>query len=447
MTHHTLLVIASAAAARTVRRILLRAGAGRFKMKFVSRTADACNRPPYGPRTQAIVVDPFCADSQGIDTIHALLRAPVSILILGSARYEGEFDPLSGVHGRPRLSKQRTPVKRSLSSIAKSMLARSALAEAQFMEGVRARMTLDSIGDAVISTDVAGNITYLNTVAESLTGWSKEEACGQPLRKILHIIDGVSRETAPDPLAMAIRRNEATGLSANSVLIRRDGYESAIEDTATPIHDGKGATIGAVIVFRDVSVARAMSLRMSYLAQHDFLTELPNRMLLNDRLTQAMSAALRHNTSLAVLFVDVDHFKPINDAQGHAIGDALLKSISHRLVACVRTTDTVSRHGGDEFVVLLSEVTRKEDAAVSAEKILTALRIPHRVLETDLQITASVGISVFPDNGTDADTLIRNADTALLHAKESGRDRHAFFEPGARSRKNRASRNPYAECE
>jgi len=104
-------------------------------------------------------------------------------------------------------------------------------------------------------------------------------------------------------------------------------------------------------------------------------------MLLNDRLTQAMAAALRHHTSLAVLFVDVDHFKPINDAQGHAVGDALLKSISRRLIACVRTTDTVSRHGGDEFVVLLSEVTRKEDATVSAEKILTALRIPHRILE------------------------------------------------------------------
>lgn len=321
-------------------------------------------------------------------------------------------------------------MKRSLSWIVKRMLARPALAEGQFMEGVRAKMTLDSIGDAVISTDVAGNITYLNAVAESLTGWSRAEACGQPLRRILHIIDGISREIAPDPLAMAIRRNEATGLSANSLLIRRDGHEFAIEDIATPIHEGDGTVVGAVIVFRDVSVARAMSLRMSYLAQHDFLTELPNRMLLNDRLKQAMAAALRHNASLAVLFVDVDHFKPINDAQGHAIGDALLKSISRRLTACVRTTDTVSRHGGDEFVVLLSEVTRKEDAAVSAEKILAALRIPHRILEKDLQITASVGISVFPDNGTDADTLIRNADTALLHAKESGRDRHAFFEPG-----------------
>ena len=249
----------------------------------------------------------------------------------------------------------------------------------------------------------------------------------------MHIIDGISRQTATDPLALAIKGNEATGLSANSLLIRRDGHEAAIEDTATPIHGTDGAVIGAVIEFRDVSVARAMSDRMSYMAQHDFLTELPNRMLLSDRLTQAIAAARRHDSLLAVLFVDVDHFKPINDAQGHAIGDALLQSISRRLTACVRTTDTVSRHGGDEFVVLLSEVTRKEDAAVSAEKILIALRISHRIMERDLQITVSIGISVYPDDGIDSDMLMRNADAALLQAKLNGRDRHAFCEPGVRA--------------
>src|SRR4029077_1383857 len=147
------------------------------------------------------------------------------------------------------------------------------------------------------------------------------------------------------------------------VLIRRDGYESAIEDTAAPIHDRRGQVTGAVIVFHDVGVARAMSLKMSYLAQHDFLTELPNRMLLNDRLTQAIALAQRHHKSLAVLFLDVDHFKHINDSLGHAIGDELLKSIAQRLVTCVRSSDTVSRHGGDEFVVLLSEVAQPKDAA------------------------------------------------------------------------------------
>jgi diguanylate cyclase (GGDEF)-like protein/PAS domain S-box-containing protein len=291
-----------------------------------------------------------------------------------------------------------------------------------------AQITLDSIGDGVISTDVTGNITYLNPVAESMTGWSRQEAFGRRLPDVFRIIDGDSRETVRDPLAMAIRRNEAVGLSANCVLIRRDGYESAIEDSSAPIHDGYGQLVGAVIVFRDVSIARAMSTKMSYLAQHDFLTGLPNRLLLNDRLTQAIAAAWRHRTSLAVLFVDVDHFKRINDSSGHTTGDALLKSIALRLVGCVRTTDTVCRHGGDEFLVLLSEVARTEDAALSADKILAALDAPYCIEQQDLRITVSIGISVFPDNGTDVETLVKNADVALLHAKNNGRGKREFFQ-------------------
>jgi diguanylate cyclase (GGDEF)-like protein len=184
-----------------------------------------------------------------------------------------------------------------------------------------------------------------------------------------------------------------------------------------------------VIVFHDVSVARAMSLRMSYLAQHDFLTELPNRMLLNDRLAQAIAAAQRHRTLLAVLFLDVDHFKHINDSLGHAIGDQLLQSIAKRLVACVRNSDTVSRHGGDEFVVLLSEVTRAGDAALTANKILAAVSRPHLIDHQELQVTASVGIGVYPDDGADAETLLKNADVALFQAKARGRGNQQFFEP------------------
>jgi diguanylate cyclase (GGDEF)-like protein/PAS domain S-box-containing protein len=311
---------------------------------------------------------------------------------------------------------------------ARTLLERSARAQALLVESEHAQGTLDSIGDAVISTDVAGNITYLNRVAESMTGWSRQEAFGQPLQVVLRIIDGDSREPALDPLAMAIRSNETAGLSANCVLICRDGHECAIEDTAAPIHDPNGRVTGAVIVFRDVSAAREMSLKMSYLAQHDFLTELPNRMLLNDRLTQAIAAARRHRTSLAVLFVDVDHFKRINDSLGHTIGDELLKSVARRLVTCVRTSDTVSRHGGDEFVVLLSEVARPEDAALSADKILAAMKEPHRIEHRDLRITVSVGIGVYSDDGEDAETLLKNADRALLHAKEHGRNRRQFFE-------------------
>jgi diguanylate cyclase (GGDEF)-like protein len=250
----------------------------------------------------------------------------------------------------------------------------------------------------------------------------------------LRIIDGDSRETALNPLAMAMLHNKSVGLSANCVLIRRDGYESAIEDTAAPIHDLRGQVTGAVIVFHDVGVARAMSLRMSYLAQHDFLTGLPNRMLLSDRLTQAIASAHRYGKSLALLFLDLDHFKHINDSVGHAIGDQLLRSIAGRLVACVRSSDTVSRQGGDEFVILLSEVTRAEDAALTAEKILAAASRPHRIDHQDFQITASVGIGVYPDDGTDAETLLKNADLALFHAKAHGRSNHQFFKPDMSAR-------------
>jgi diguanylate cyclase (GGDEF)-like protein len=168
---------------------------------------------------------------------------------------------------------------------------------------------------------------------------------------------------------------------------------------------------------------------MSYLAQHDFLTALPNRMLLNDRLTQAIALAHRHGKLLAVLFLDVDHFKQINDSLGHAIGDQLLKSIAHRLVSCVRSSDTVSRQGGDEFVVLLSEVAHAEDVGRTADKTLAAVSRPHRIEQQDLHITVSVGIGVYPTDGADAETLLKSADVALFQAKSNGRSNRQFFKP------------------
>ncbi len=175
------------------------------------------------------------------------------------------------------------------------------------------------------------------------------------------------------------------------------------------------------------SAARATSLRMSYLAQHDVLTDLPNRQLLNDRLGGAIALARRYGRQLAVLFVDLDHFKHINDAQGHTSGDQLLKSVAERLLTCIRSSDTVSRYGGDEFLVLLSEIADAGDAAVSVRKIMTALTRPYRIAQHDLHITVSMGISVFPGDGQDAETLIKRADIAMYRAKEQGRDGYQFF--------------------
>ena len=376
------------------------------------------------------MADLFLSDNQGIGTFELLYRASphVPILVVSTLRDEDVARLAVQRGAQDYLLKERLDGY-TLPKTLNSMLERSAYSEAMFLEKERAQVTLNSIGDAVVSTDVAGTVTYLNPVAESMTGWSRQEACGRPLQEVLRIIDADSREPVLNPLALAILKDKTVGLSANCVLIRRDGHQTAIEDTAAPIHDGRGQVTGAVIVFHDVGVARAMSLKMSHLAQHDPLTGLPNRVLLNDRLNQAIEMARRHRQSLAVLYVDVDRFKLINDSLGHAVGDRLLQSIARRLVACVRSSDTVSRPGGDEFVVLLSEVACADDALRIADKILTAMAPPQRIDQLDLHVTVSLGIGLYPDDGTDAETLLKNADLALLRAKADGRGNSQLFEP------------------
>ena len=182
-----------------------------------------------------------------------------------------------------------------------------------------------------------------------------------------------------------------------------------------------------MIVFHDVSQSRSMVDKMAHLALHDFLTGLPNRVLLTERLSQAIGMANRHHKRGALLFLDLDNFKRINDTLGHAIGDQLLKLVADRLNACVRATDTVCRQGGDEFVILLAEIEQPQDAAHIAEKLRVELATPHPIGGHELHVSMSIGISVFPDDGSDVDTVMQNADTAMFHAKEQGRDNCQFF--------------------
>ncbi len=301
--------------------------------------------------------------------------------------------------------------------------------DALFLEKERAQVTLNCIGDAVICTDILGNITFLNLVAEKMTGWSWQQAAGRPVAEVLRILDSTTHEITPNPTELALGQNQTVHLPSNCILVRRDGFETPIEDSVAPIHDRDGKATGAVVVFRDVSAAQIMALEMTHTAQHDFLTGLPNRMLLNDRVNQAIALAPRHSKKVAVLFLDLDGFKHINDSLGHPIGDKLLQSIAKRLVGCVRSTDTVSRQGGDEFVVLLSEMAQQEDAAVSALRLLKAVAQAHSIDQHDLHLTTSIGVSVYPDDGGDAETLIKNADTAMYQAKENGRQSYQFFKP------------------
>src|SRR5450631_4457944 len=419
--------------ANAVREALSNSVDGFFKVEWIRGCSAGLERLAQegnqrGNRIAAILVDLFLPDSHGIETFDKIFHVAPQIPILVLTSLQDEDIAKSAVQrgAQDYLLKARLDGY-LLPKALDCMIGRAANAEALFEEKERAQVTLNSIGDAVMSTDISGQVTYLNAIAESLTGWSNDEAIGHPLEDVLRIVNGATRETAANPMALAIRENKIVALTPNCILIRRDGVESAIEDSAAPIHDRRGQVTGAVMVFHDVSAARAMILKISYLAQHDSLTDLPNRVLLNDRLTEAIALSSRHNRKLAVLFLDLDRFKHINDSLGHAIGDRLLKAVARRLFTCVRSSDTVSRQGGDEFVVLLWEVRHAEDAAVTAQKILQALREPHQIDQHELHITASIGIVTYPDDGLDAETLMKKADFAMYHAKDSGRDNFQFF--------------------
>jgi PAS domain S-box-containing protein len=193
------------------------------------------------------------------------------------------------------------------------MIDRAASTEALFDAKERAEVTLNSIGDAVISTNVSGQLTYLNVVAEHLTGWPQAEALGRPLEEVFRIIDPQTRERLPNPMTLATTTNHMVGLPPSCILIRRDGVEAAIEDSCAPIHNRRGEVTGAVMVFHDVTHSRALSQKLAHLAQYDSLTDLPNRELLNERITQAIAGAQRRHAHLAVLYLDLDRFKQIND--------------------------------------------------------------------------------------------------------------------------------------
>jgi len=419
-----------------VRDALANSSDGSFRVTWVGRCSEgvdelaraSAERGRGADRYAAVLVDLSLPDSSGIETFDRLiLAAPqIPMLILAVAQDESIAQLAVQRGAQEYLLHERFDAYLWPKAVTR-MIERAAGTEALFQQNERAQFTLNSIGDAVVSTDVAGNVTYLNFVAETLTGWLQMEAAGHPFEEVLRIIDGTTRAPARNPMELAIRENNTVSLTPNCVLIRRDGVEAPIEDSAAPIHDRHGQVTGAVMVFRDVSAARAAALRMAYLAQHDSLTDLPNRILFNDRLAEAMALASRYQRQLAVLFLDVDRFKHVNDSLGHDIGDRLLQSIAQRLLGCVRASDTVSRQGGDEFVILLPELTQAQDATVCADKILETLRTPHRIDQYDVQVTASIGIVTYPDDGMDCETLMKHADFAMYHAKDSGRDNCQFF--------------------
>lgn len=405
-----------------------------FSIKWVTRL-DAAIEAVESHAYDIILLDLVLPDSQGLDGFDQMVKAAANSLILVlSASTNDELAIQALQRGaqetvpKPHVDSHWLP--RALHYVVEQKNTERHLRmmeEALFEEKERAQVTLNSIGDAVLTTDLNGKVTYLNLVAEKMTGWTLEEAMGHTLSTVFNIIDGETRSPSPSPAERAIAQNKVVELSANCILVRRDGSESDIEDSSAPIHNRRGDVVGAVLVFHDVSESRAMALKMSYLAQHDFLTGLPNRLLLTERLSRAMGMGRRHGKQVALLFIDLDYFKHINDSLGHSLGDQLLKSVAQRMVSCVRVTDTVCRQGGDEFVILLSEIERPQDVVQVVEKLLAAFINPHQIAGHELHVTLSIGVAIYPNDGAQVDTILQNADTAMYHAKARGRNNCQFF--------------------
>ena len=401
----------------------------RFHVEWVTSLSIGIDRLREGS-VVAAVLDLDLLGTQGAAAFEMLFQAlsSVPVLLLSSPEEEALARQATQHGAYDYLLKEQSDGFR-LRRTVRTMMDRGA-ADLVALENEVANATLDSIGEAVLRTDKRGNITYLNRFAEELIGWSRDEAIGHPTVDVLQLIDNASGAPVDNAVATVMQHDRsanATICMIHCTLVRRDGIRFGIENRVTSVGDKAGNVIGAVMCIRDVSMARAASLEISRVAQHDVLTNLPNRTLFNDRIAQAISLAERQRKQLAVLFVDLDQFKRINDSLGHGVGDNLLRSVAARLTACVRRSDTVCRLGGDEFVILLSQVEHAEDAAISARKILRAVAAPHIIDNRSLDISVSIGGCTYPADGLDAATLMSHADAAMYEAKLHGRNGYQFF--------------------
>ena len=302
--------------------------------------------------------------------------------------------------------------------------------EALFREKEHAQVTLASIGDGVITTDTEGNIQFLNPVAEYLTGWNMPAAQGKPLREVFHILNELTRKPAIDPVERCLREGRIVGLANHTILVRTDGHEFAIEDSAAPIRSKDGEVVGVVLVFHDVTKAREMANRLSWQASHDTLTGLSNRMAMEERLRQLTRypESTRADEKHTLLYIDLDQFKVVNDIAGHIAGDEMLKQVAGIMQEKVRDTDMLARLGGDEFGVILThcDITHAQRVADGIHLTLDEFKFgwDNRVF----RVGASIGVLEFRPGETSLTELMSAADMACYAAKNAGRRRTHIYE-------------------
>jgi diguanylate cyclase (GGDEF)-like protein/PAS domain S-box-containing protein len=314
-------------------------------------------------------------------------------------------------------------------AVVRDITERQRYEEALFNEKERAMVTLQSIGDAVITTDRDGCIEYMNPVAEAMTGYRVSEVAGLTLDKAFQLIDEVTRQKAMNPVDVCLSRGEVVSLSRNNLLISRDGGKVAIEDSAAPIRERDGSVIGVVIVFHDVTRSREMAQKLSWQASHDSMTRLVNRVEFEQRLKQLVNQACEDQSQHALLYLDLDQFKIVNDTSGHVAGDELLKQLAVLMRSMVRDSDTLARLGGDEFGVLLANCDQEHALRVahSLRERIKEYRFIWR--EQVFEVGVSIGIVAINAEHNDISLLLSHADIACYAAKDDGRNRVHVFKP------------------
>jgi diguanylate cyclase (GGDEF)-like protein/PAS domain S-box-containing protein len=298
-----------------------------------------------------------------------------------------------------------------------------------FAEKERALVTLASIADGVITTDTDGWVEYLNPVAEELTGWKSADARGLPIQALFRLVEETQRQATPSPIELVLTEERTVEANANMLLVRNDGEEIPVGHSAAPIRDRTGALVGVVLVLHDVSRERQYAAKLSYQASHDSLTGLINRSEFERRLAAALQSASQHGRHHAVMYLDLDQFKVVNDTCGHAAGDQLMRQVSTLLHHCLREGDTLARLGGDEFGVLLENCPPDAALRIADKLRQTVTEFHFAWAHLSFNIGVSIGLVNVEDGLFTLAEVMRTADTACYMAKEKGRNRVQVYRP------------------
>lgn len=387
----------------------------------------------YGTTVDDMAGKPISAFTRGTGTIDVELREDREVLATRRSKtVEREMLDSSGTLRRLQIVKRpimlgdgRIFVMCVAVDVTKSQRAETSLAKTnEFLKNI-----VETISDAVFALDTGGKFTLANQRLTQMTGYRHHELIGMPFTRIF------PADTAFDVQRMLTSLTSESGKEKRfeAHVAHSDGHPRIITCSLLPLKEGD-RVVGIAGTAVDITERKAAEQRIEHLAYHDPLTNLPNRRLLNDRLTMAMSQAQRDGRMVAILFVDLDRFKSINDSLGHRTGDAVLQELGTRLRAAVRTGDTVARMGGDEFVFLLPGLDRMDEAITVARKVLDAIRQPFNIEGREFVVTASIGMSFYPNHAGDADTLIKQADTALFESKRRASDTYEIFDDSMSAR-------------